>query len=460
MSNYDFKLDLETDNSNSLILRQIKPNSSILEFGPAHGRMTKFLKENLNCNVTIVEIDEEAGQEASKYATFSILGPEAGDIEKFYWAEMENTFDYIIFADVLEHLRDPLSVLEATYPLLKDTGSILISIPNIGHNAVLIDLWNGKWNYRGTGILDDTHLKFFTRSSLKTMVESAGFAIKNEFNAINRVSATEFDNSYNDVPEEVAKLLKEREHGETYQFIWELKKKKIEISIILLCFNKWNFTKSCLEDLSKLPSDKFEIIVVNNGSSDETYDELEKFRRRLSNLKILHMRENMGFAKGCNRGYEAAEGDYVMFINNDIRVKSNDDWVSRVLPECAPMTIIGPTGGMVDPTSFRFLYETNDANKQINYLVGWLLLSKRETWDALMLPTNTFKGPFDESFFVYYDDTDLSFRCKDRGIQLKIVPVPVFHFGKVSSKQLNTNALYLQAKEVFLRKWGVSDTIK
>jgi cyclopropane fatty-acyl-phospholipid synthase-like methyltransferase len=66
MSKYNFDLDMESNNSNSVILRNIKSNSSVLEIGCAHGRMTKYLKEQLNCEITIVEIDEEAGTEASK----------------------------------------------------------------------------------------------------------------------------------------------------------------------------------------------------------------------------------------------------------------------------------------------------------------------------------------------------------------------------------------------------------
>ena len=142
MSNYDFTLDMKTDNSNSLILRNIKPHSLVLEMGPAHGRMTKYLKEQLHCEVYIVEKDEEAGKVASQYATEAIIGDVQGDLEKPWWSAnlLDIKFDYIIFADVLEHLHDPKKVLEDAKFLLKDTGSVLLSIPNIAHNAVLIDL--------------------------------------------------------------------------------------------------------------------------------------------------------------------------------------------------------------------------------------------------------------------------------------------------------------------------------
>ena len=127
MKKYDFTLDLETDNSNSIILRWIKPQSTVLEFGPAHGRMTKFLKENLRCSVTIIELDAESGTEAARYAERALIGEIEGNIESDLWVQklQGGTFDYIIFCDVLEHLHNPGKTLAAAIGLLSDGGSII-----------------------------------------------------------------------------------------------------------------------------------------------------------------------------------------------------------------------------------------------------------------------------------------------------------------------------------------------
>lgn len=225
MSKYNFELDMNSENSNSLILRGIKPNSKVLEVGCAHGRMTKYLKEQLNCTTTIVEIDEEAGRTASQWSYQYFIGKEA-DIQQVglinYLSE-GSKFDYIIFADVLEHLHNPEQVLEKSKDLLAPNGSIWISIPNVGHNSVLIDLWNDKFEYRNVGLLDNTHIKFFTYSTLLSLVVSLDFKVVSMHNLKNAVEYTEFKNSYYDVPQEVAEGLKTRQHGETYQFVWELK---------------------------------------------------------------------------------------------------------------------------------------------------------------------------------------------------------------------------------------------
>lgn len=226
---YDFELDMTTENSNAAILKSISPSSRVLELGCAHGRMTKYLKENLNCTVTIAELDEEAGKVAKQWANNSFLGYD-GDIEReLFFNELnylkENNFDYIIFADVLEHLKYPDLVLNRCKQLLSSTGSIWVSIPNISHNAVLIDLWNDEFIYRKTGLLDNTHLRFFTEQSLAKMVEDCGLIVNSKINLRNPVENTEFQNSYDDVPPTVALLMRRREHGETYQFVWELKAK-------------------------------------------------------------------------------------------------------------------------------------------------------------------------------------------------------------------------------------------
>jgi 2-polyprenyl-3-methyl-5-hydroxy-6-metoxy-1,4-benzoquinol methylase len=224
---YDFQLDMTTENSNATILKNITPYTRVLELGCAHGRMTKYLKEQLHCNVTIAEIDKEAGTVAAQWADKSFLG-EDGNIEKgTFFSELNdagvNNLDYIVFADVLEHLRYPEVVLEKSKHLLSSKGSIWVSIPNVSHNAVLIDLWNDLFKYREVGLLDNTHLRFFTAQSLGEMVFNCGLRVASAINLKNVVENTEFNNSYDDVPPTVALLLKRREYGEVYQFVWELK---------------------------------------------------------------------------------------------------------------------------------------------------------------------------------------------------------------------------------------------
>lgn len=221
---YDLELVLDERNALSLMLEQIKENTVVLEFGSANGRMTKYLKENLNCDIYIVEIDKEAGLNAMNYAKDGIIG----DIEKFEWLERwENiSFDYILFADVLEHLYDPQNVLKQTKKILKEDGKVILSVPNIAHNSILIQLFNNIFNYTPLGLLDNTHIHFFAYNTLKMFCHYAGYFPIIEDAVYSNVGENEIDNSYTDISKEAAKALKKKKFGHVYEFVFTLQKEE------------------------------------------------------------------------------------------------------------------------------------------------------------------------------------------------------------------------------------------
>lgn len=224
MGNYDFTLDLKSVNTMSVINSWIQDSTDILEFGSANGRLTKYLKEERNCQVTIVEIDTTSGNEAAKYAVNSFIGSEEGDILKYHWYQNSYKYDYIIFADVLEHLSDPRTVLQRASFLLKDTGSILVSIPNLAHNSVIIDLFNDKFYYDDVGLLDKTHIHFFTYHTFKKMIDDLNLMITDQKEIYSRVGWNEIENSYNDIPFNMSKEIRKRTSGSIYQYVFRINK--------------------------------------------------------------------------------------------------------------------------------------------------------------------------------------------------------------------------------------------
>ncbi len=98
-----------------------------------------------------------------------------GNVEKMTLDYEENSFDYILFGDVLEHLRDPHGVLRKLRPFLKEKGEILASIPNLMHISVLSELIRGNFTYQDEGLLDRTHIHFFTKNEIERMFASCGF---------------------------------------------------------------------------------------------------------------------------------------------------------------------------------------------------------------------------------------------------------------------------------------------
>jgi len=218
---YDFNLDLETRNSLSILASRINPGSIVLEFGPANGRMTKYLKEQLDCIIYAVEIDEKSAKDAAKYTEKIIVD----SIENYGWQEEFKglKFDYILFADVLEHLYDPEKVLKSVNTFLSNDGSILISIPNISHNSIVMGLLKNEFNYGPIGLLDDTHIRFFTKKTFDILIEKCGYFRTYETAIYRKPQCSEFEYRYSDFIEPIAKYLFNLEHGEIYQLIYELK---------------------------------------------------------------------------------------------------------------------------------------------------------------------------------------------------------------------------------------------
>lgn len=225
LGKYDMPLDLETQNALALIVRQVRPQSRVLEFGPANGRLTHYLHETLGCTVDIVEIDEEAGREAAQWAETACLGMKEGDVEGTLWQERltGRRYDFIIFADVLEHLRAPERALAAARTFLAEGGRILVSVPNIANNSILLGLLCDRFHYTRVGLLDNTHVHFFTRTSLRAMAEASGLAVAGEAASYAGVGATEIPVSYDLVSRDAARCLKQHAAGEVYQYVFTLR---------------------------------------------------------------------------------------------------------------------------------------------------------------------------------------------------------------------------------------------
>jgi 2-polyprenyl-3-methyl-5-hydroxy-6-metoxy-1,4-benzoquinol methylase len=158
-----------------LVLELVEPGARVLEFGCASGYMSQALQDRRGATVVGVELDAEAAQLAAAHAERVLVGDaEELDLEAELGGER---FDAIVFADVLEHLRDPAALLRRVRPLVADNGVVIASIPNVAHASVRLALLGGSFRYRNQGLLDQTHLRFFTREGVQDLFESSGFVI-------------------------------------------------------------------------------------------------------------------------------------------------------------------------------------------------------------------------------------------------------------------------------------------
>lgn len=144
---------------------------NVLEVGTATGYFS-FEMTKRGCTVTGIEKDPEMAKVARSYCSKMLIG----DIESINLEDL-GQYDAIICADVLEHLREPRKTLQQLHSLLKPEGRIIISLPNIAHVWVRINLLLGYFDYEKSGILDETHLRFFTLKSAKKLAADAGLKV-------------------------------------------------------------------------------------------------------------------------------------------------------------------------------------------------------------------------------------------------------------------------------------------
>ena len=168
---YPIKADRHS--SHSQILKQCGPGNGrrLLDVGCARGHLSAALA-NQGWNVTGIEYDASDAALAKDAGINVIVGTAEEAL-----ASLNEKFDVIVFADVLEHFVHPLEVLKLATTRLAPNGRIVISIPNVAHLTVRLQLLLGSFTYTDRGILDRTHLHFYTKKTLKEMVANAGLSI-------------------------------------------------------------------------------------------------------------------------------------------------------------------------------------------------------------------------------------------------------------------------------------------
>ena len=144
----------------------------ILDVGAADGYLGAILKEQGHYVVGIERDAALAATARNHYACFEVV-----DIESFDFPYSQE-FDCVLFADVLEHLRDPATVLKRELPCLKTAAQVIASVPNVANIVIRASLFLGRFEYGDRGILDRTHLRFFSLKSLKTLLNRCGFDVR------------------------------------------------------------------------------------------------------------------------------------------------------------------------------------------------------------------------------------------------------------------------------------------
>lgn len=225
------KIDInDSNNTHAIIASSVKEKTVCLDIGCGAGYTGELLKNEKNCIVYGIEIDKEAiriVQEKKWYKeiyNFSITDNKSAEYRTFFSDPLQ--FDYILFADVLEHIEKTGEILYQFSKKLKPNGKILISIPNIAHFDISQNLVNRTFNYNYVGILDNTHLRFFTKSSFYEMI-----------NKVNEVYSTSFQ------IKQIGKTVAIPPEAANYPHLYELLNKDGEICVLQYVYQIENHKK-------------------------------------------------------------------------------------------------------------------------------------------------------------------------------------------------------------------------
>jgi GT2 family glycosyltransferase len=233
---------------------------------------------------------------------------------------------------------------------------------------------------------------------------------------------------------------------------------KMKVSVVIPNWNGKHWLKICLPTLRRQTFKDFEVIVVDNGSSDGSE---EYMRRFFPEFRVVRLKKNLGFAGGVNKGIEASVGENIVLVNNDMKL---DKYFLKYLYESTKMkdvglvaakvlqyyhsTLIDSAGDYIDIVGHANNIGRGDKNgpeydtpRKIFLVTGGACLIKREVFDRV--------GLFDEDYFAYFEDVDLSLRAQYAGFKAVYQPkAVVYHVHKGTSSKNRALLEYWQFRNM------------
>lgn len=216
--NYEYDVDVDSSSAPANVVKMVGSNKRVLEIGCGPGSITKILAEQSDCKVIGLELDPDA---IKKVAPYCVKVMQA-DLNSNDWPRLldkTDKFDVVIAADVLEHLYDPWACLQRMVPLISTNGYIVISLPHIGHAAVMSCLFSGDFEYRNWGLLDRTHIRFFCLKNIEDLFAQANLKIIEVAYVTKQPEETEFATTWGKLSNSVKAALKSSPHSDVYQVV-------------------------------------------------------------------------------------------------------------------------------------------------------------------------------------------------------------------------------------------------
>jgi glycosyltransferase involved in cell wall biosynthesis/2-polyprenyl-3-methyl-5-hydroxy-6-metoxy-1,4-benzoquinol methylase len=222
-ADYVYEFDPDAANNTAAAIYRLAGDGGerVLDLGSGPGIVAAALQRDAGKQVTCLDVSELSLARAREAGVARTVHADLGDPS---WPDAigDGAYDVIILADVLEHLYDPGAVLDVLHDrrLLADDGFIVISIPNASHEAVIGSLVAGDFTYTETGLLDATHIRFFTKTTFLQMCEAHGYTVSRLHRTLRTLEQTEKFGLTPDVAEPLRRALAESSADHrTYQYV-------------------------------------------------------------------------------------------------------------------------------------------------------------------------------------------------------------------------------------------------
>ena len=443
----------------------------ILHVGCGVGQLARAIRSRQVAEVSGIERDAARAALADQFLDRLIVG----DVEQLPHDLPPASFDCVV-CSILSRLKDPWRVLSRLRGWLTPEGRLFLRFPNLRDHRAIAALMEGVWHEPSVPALEDSNLRFFTRREAEKMLFRAGFEIVRT-RALPGVGYQEWLDHGRQSEVRIGRLcisrLPPRQTEEFYasHYLLDATPRVSSpglTSIIILTHNQLQYTRLCVDSILRYTDEPYELIFVDNASSDGTAEYLSS----ITGAKVITNAENRGFPAGVNQGIRVAEGRQILLVNNDCVVTTG--WLDRLLRALRSdlaVGLVGPSSNSVSgPQQVSVPYEelsrvdgfawdfcrTNDGHYEAtDRLVGFCMLVKREVIDKI--------GLFDERFGVgCYEDDDYCRRARRAGYRLLIVRDSfVHHFGSrtflASGAGLLGQALQ-ENGELFREKWAGDET--
>ncbi|MBP7780021.1 MAG: methyltransferase domain-containing protein [Burkholderiaceae bacterium] len=201
----------------SVIVGLIGRGKTVLDLGTGSGALGKYLTTSNGCLVDgVTDNPEEASLAQSVYRSLVVADLETCSLQALF---AEEKYDYIVCADVLEHLRNSQRILDECKKRLAPNGKLIISVPNIGYSGLVAELMSGEFLYRDEGLLDKTHVHFFTRRSLHRFLQFGGWKTPTIEIIERPLNESEFTVQFDSLPPPVSRHLLSLPDALTYQIV-------------------------------------------------------------------------------------------------------------------------------------------------------------------------------------------------------------------------------------------------